>query len=165
VRGEALLLDQVGKGVQVPGIGENGVQHGTAGDAVVAVPDVAAVGIGGDDELGPEGADLADEGLAQVRGLVDTLIRVAQEDDLAYAQDPGGGPLFVLADPDQLGRIEIGIGAALVAVGDHHIDDGLSLADHLGNRAGGTELGIIGVGRNDQDICGLFFHESPLGEL
>ena len=148
------LGEQLGEGHVIPRQRVHAVEHDPGGDPVVAVRGIevgGAVRILGDDEVRPPAADLARDVAAEVAGVLELAVHVAEELHALHAEGPGGVPLLRLADPRQaLGRHRA-IAGALAAVGHDDVGDLLALPRELRDGAAGAELGVVGMGGHDQD--------------
>ena len=78
----------------------NGIQSDYPGHAVVPVPEILPVRIGGTDDIRPINPDLAYNFLSEFSGIFQPLIRITQKDYIHHPQQPGGIPLFLFADFD-----------------------------------------------------------------
>ena len=144
------------EGHRVAGGRVDGVDRGQAGRPMVGVVDPAAlveerVGIGGEDGIRPEGADLADELLAQRQVVGQRPVRLVEERDPGVADDRRRRALLGLAQRGEHERVGVGILAALVAARAAHQPALRTRVDPARRRPGGPELGVVRVRRDDHE--------------
>ena len=109
------------------------------------------LGVGREDGVRTEGADLADEVLAEGQVVGQRTVGSVQERDPGVADHVGRGPLLRLADRRELERVEVRVLAALVAARAAH-EPGLgAFRDPAGTRRGRPEVGVVRVARDDHE--------------
>ena len=96
------FLKVLGIGEVVTGEGEDGVQDDAAAHAVIAVDDVLAVGVHGEDDVRTVLANGPHYFFAEVAGVFQALVRVAEEGDVADAHEFDGGELLLFAYADEI---------------------------------------------------------------
>lgn len=69
------LREKIRIGEMIPGVGENRVQHDLAGDAMIAVPDIASIGVGGYDGVRAVLPYQPHDTLSEFRGFFKPLVR------------------------------------------------------------------------------------------
>ena len=142
----------------VLGIGVDRLDCGFTRRQVIRVRGLqpAPVAVGGLNEhsgrahLADHPADIA----AQFMADGELAIAVAQE---PHVVDPDGRPrggLLLATDPGDLGAGDCRVESARIAVGDDAVGDLEPLTDPLGHGAGGPEIHVIGMGRDDQNGVG-----------
>ena len=82
----------------IPGIGENRIDGNLTGNAMIPVPDIAAIGIGGDDRFRPVKPDHAHNLFPKFRCVFKSLIRILQKYHFTHSQNFSSGPLLALPD-------------------------------------------------------------------
>ena len=117
--------------------------------AAVAVED--RLGVDRQHRVGTELADLADELLAQGEVVGERPVRLVEEADVVVAHDLGRGPLLALAERAELDRVGPPVVRAGVAAGAAHEPADGAFVDPAGGRPGRPEVGVIGVGDDDQE--------------
>ncbi len=120
------------------------------------------------DRVGLEGADLADEQLAEREIVHEAPVRLMQEAHPRIAHDRGRPSLLLLARPGELDGIEIGVLAARVAGGATNEPSFRAGVDPGGRCPGRAEVRVIGVSDDDHEAarsplvggCRVVTHES-----
>ena len=133
---------------RVPGGRVDRVDGGHAGRAVIGVVDSTVVveedvGIGRQDGVWTERANLANEHLAQDEVVDERAVRLMEERDARVTDDRRRGPL--LAESGELERIGLRILAALVAARAAHEPALRARVDPSGGCRGWSEVGVVGV--------------------
>ncbi len=150
---------QRGEGHRVARGGEHRVHGGDPRRPVIGVVDAGVpeeddLRIVRQDGVRPEAANLAHQVLAQRKLVGERAVRLVEEDHLVIADDLGGPALLLLAGRRQRQRVGRGILAPLVAG---------RAADEAADRPGvdpgrgrrrGSELGVVGVGRDHHEAGG-----------
>ncbi len=119
---------------------------------MIPVPDIAAVRVSSYDRFRPIEPYEADELLAEFGGILQTLIRMAQEYDLPYAQQSCRGHLLLLPNLCQFLGLHIVITGALVAVGAHHVNNVFPSFGPASYRSGNTVFRIVWMRRNHHHL-------------
>src|SRR2546426_6534478 len=135
----------------VAGIGENGVQRHAPAHGVVAVPEVATVGVDGDHRYGPIGPNLPHQLLSELGAVLQALVWEAQEHYFCDAQDRGRLALFLFTDPRQVCRLDVAIARPFIAVCANYQDDLASLLRPSSNGATRSAFGVIRMWGNHQN--------------
>ena len=146
--GVEVLLQEIGIREVVPGIGKDGVEDDLASDAMIPMPDIAAVGVSSYHNFRLICPDEADQRLAEFRSILKALIWIAEEYDFPYPQHPGRIHLLLLSNFDQFLRLHAGIRGAFIAVGAHNVYDLLPLPGPTSHGSGNAVFRIIWMGRN-----------------
>jgi hypothetical protein len=123
---------------------------------VVGVVDPAAfvddrLGVGGEDRVRAERADLANELLAQREVVGKSAVGLMEEAHPGITDDRRGCALLCLAQSREPERVGIGVLAALVAAGTAHEPPLGPGVDPSGGRPGRPELGVVGVRGDDHE--------------
>jgi len=139
-------------------IWKNSIQGNLPGYSMVAVPDIAPVGIGGDDGFRTEATDFTHEISAENGRVLQSLVGISEEPDMADPQNGGGFPLFSFPQAGQLLRFDVRVVGSFIPVGTDDIGRAPALSDQTGHRTGGAELRVIGVRADHQDIHSSVFH-------
>src|SRR5262249_28900758 len=131
--------------------GEDRVHGDQAHGAVIAVVVRPPERVLGDHTVGPvlpyQAYDLA----AQLGRILHATIGLAQELHGLQAEHFGRVELLLLPRCSYLGRNGLGVIGALVAAGSEDVDHFRTHAHPLGDAAGATEVGIVGVGGDHHD--------------
>ena len=138
-----------------------------AGRAVVGVVHAVGamedrLGVGREDGIRAEGADLADEVLAEGKIVGQRTVGSVQERHPGVADHVGRGPLLRLADRRELERVEVRVLTALVAARAAHEPALGAFRDPAGTRRGGPKSASSGwaamtmkrAGRQPWSRCG-----------
>jgi hypothetical protein len=83
---------------------------------VIAVPDIAAVGVYRDHGLGPMETNLSNQLLTKFRAILQALVWEAQEHHLSDAQDLGRLTLFLGAEPGEVFRFDVSIARSFISI-------------------------------------------------
>ena len=75
--GRQPFFNQIRVSQMVSGIRKNGIQYHLAGNAMIAMPDISSIGIGGDDNLRLVLSDKANNLLSELGSVFQTLVRKA----------------------------------------------------------------------------------------
>jgi hypothetical protein len=97
-------------------------------------------------QLADDPADVA----AQLDRRGQRAVAVAEEAHVAHPDLLGGLDLLGAPDGGDLGPVDSRVEAARVAVGAHAVDDLDARAGPGRDGAGGAEVDVVGVGRDDQ---------------
>jgi hypothetical protein len=130
----------------------DGVQHGTSDGDVVGLVEVAAPErlseVGRDDDLGSMASYGGGDGGAERYAVLDDPVLEAEELHRVDPDDARRLDLLRLAHPAAL----VGMHPvdARLAAGHHDVDDPLALSGPPGDRGGGAELEVVGVGDDCQ---------------
>jgi hypothetical protein len=144
----------------IPGIGENRIDRDLTGDAMIPVPDISTVGIGGDNRLRPVKTNHAHNLFSKFRCIFKSLIRILQKYHLTHSQNFSSGPLLTLPDFGQLIWLYIRVAGSFVSVGANYIYNLFSLLCPSSYRSGNPEFSIIRVGSYHKYIR-WFRHLNP----
>ena len=138
---------------------EDGVDRHLADRAMVRmvhplVVDEQDGGVVRHDHLRPERSNRVRDPLPQAQRRLDLPVRLVEELDAVDADLGGGRSLLALPQLREGRDIGGRVVAALVAARREQVANGRSLADPARNRAGGAELDVIGMRRDDKDALG-----------
>jgi hypothetical protein len=86
----------------IPGIRENSIEGDLTGDTMIPMPDISAVGVGGNNRIRPIQPDHTHNLFSKFRRVFKPLIRIAQEYNLPQSQNFGSGSLLALPNLSQL---------------------------------------------------------------
>ena len=141
-------------GEGVAGVGIDRAQGCLAGRHVVRVRGVDALPVAfrglGEQSVRPALADHPAQVPAQIEGHLQLSVRVTQEDHVFDADLLGGCPLFALPDAADLRAGDLRVEAAGVTVGDDAVGDLQARLGPVRDRAGRTEVDVVGMGHDDQ---------------
>ena len=148
------FLQKLGEGQVVAGGWEDGREGGFTGGEVVGVAQVAVAGklAGGphaDKHVGAEAAYLPGQVPPQGQGRFQHGVLVVEEDHVGQPEHLAGVELLLSAQGHQLGAGQLAVVAALAAVGAEDVHDLPALGAPLGDGAGASPLGVVGVGHDD----------------
>ncbi len=148
------LRHEVGVGKMVAGVRKDSIESDLTGNAVVPVPDIAPVRVGCNDSLRPVEPNHADKLFAELRGIFQTLVRVAQKPDIAHPQHRRCRKLLLLTRESQLLRRYRGVAGTLISVSADNVHNPFPFAGPVGDRSRHAELSIIRVRCNNH---GMYF--------
>jgi hypothetical protein len=124
------------------------------------MPDISAVGVGGNNRIRPIQPDHTHNLFSKFRRVFKPLVRIAQEHNLPQSQNFGSGSLLALPDLSQLLGLYIRITGTFVSIGTNYIYNLLSLLCPSGHCPGNSEFSIIWMGSYHKYIR-LFRHAKP----